>query len=207
MKIYVVGSSKNKFLPLDSIREKYLIDEEHKESNIDFLNRWYCELTGLYYLWRNNTDNVIGLEHYRRYFVDDNNALLNSKQINDILKTHDVILRKYTFAKDKPNALSHFSTERKPYMLDFISKLEPNDSKYLYNKLASSHYFAQCNMFIGKREVIDAYCKWLFPRLLLMPFEQFTQSPRLIGYLAEFVFGFWLEQHGYKIYWCKSITV
>lgn len=50
MKIYVVGNSKNKFLSLDNIREKFLIDQKHEEENIDFLNPWYCELTGLYYL-------------------------------------------------------------------------------------------------------------------------------------------------------------
>ena len=48
MKIYVVGSSKNKFLPLDNIREKFLIDKKNEEDNIDFLNNWYCELTGMY---------------------------------------------------------------------------------------------------------------------------------------------------------------
>lgn len=43
MKIYVVGSSKNKFLPLDNIREKFLIDQKHAGDNIDFLNPWYYE--------------------------------------------------------------------------------------------------------------------------------------------------------------------
>jgi hypothetical protein len=71
MKIYVVGSSKNKFLPLDSIREKFLIDQQHEGANIDFLNPWYCELTGLYWLWKNSTENIVGLEHYRRYFVNE----------------------------------------------------------------------------------------------------------------------------------------
>jgi hypothetical protein len=38
MKIYVVGSSKNKFLPLDNIREKYLIDQPHEGDNIEVLS-------------------------------------------------------------------------------------------------------------------------------------------------------------------------
>lgn len=58
MKIYVVGSSENKFLPLDNIREKFLIDEKHEGDNIDFLNPWYCELTGLYY-WKTNGPDCI----------------------------------------------------------------------------------------------------------------------------------------------------
>lgn len=68
MKIYVVGSSKNKFFTLDNIREKFLIDEKHTDTNIDFLNPWYSELTGLYHLWKNDKDDVVGLEHYRTGF-------------------------------------------------------------------------------------------------------------------------------------------
>lgn len=82
MKIYVVGSSKNKFLPLDNIREKFLIDQPHEGDNIDFLNPWYCELTGLYWLWRNSTEDIVGLEHYRRYFVNDKRTIAVERRSN-----------------------------------------------------------------------------------------------------------------------------
>ena len=91
MKIYVVGSSKNKFLPLDDIREKFLIDQPHDGDNIDFLNPWYCELTGLYYLWKHVDDDIVGLEHYRRYFVNSKNKLLSENDINNILNEYDII--------------------------------------------------------------------------------------------------------------------
>ena len=82
MKIYVVGSNKNIFLPLDDIREKFIINETHKGDNIDDLNPWYCELTGLYYLWKNCDDDIVGLEHYRRYFVNNQNKLLSKTFTN-----------------------------------------------------------------------------------------------------------------------------
>ena len=91
MKIYVVGSSKNNFLPLDNIREKFLIDQKHEGDNIDFLNPWYCELTGLYYLWKHCDDDIVGLEHYRRYFVNGKGNLLSENEIRNILKNYDVI--------------------------------------------------------------------------------------------------------------------
>ena len=91
MKIYVVGSSKNKFLPLDNIREKFLIDEKHEGDNIDNLNPWYCELTGLYYMWKHCDDDIVGLEHYRRYFVNEKGNLLSENEISESLKQYDVI--------------------------------------------------------------------------------------------------------------------
>jgi hypothetical protein len=97
MKIYVVGSTKNRFLPLNNIRTKFLINVKHNEDNIDFLNPWYCELTGLYHLWKNCNDDIVGLEHYRRYFVNGKNKILSEQEVLNILKDNDVICKKYFF--------------------------------------------------------------------------------------------------------------
>ena len=94
MKIYVVGNTKNKFLQLNNIREKFLVDQPHEGDNIDNLNPWYCELTGLYYLWKHCNDDIVGLEHYRRYFVNEKKNILNEFEIKEILKNNDIILYK-----------------------------------------------------------------------------------------------------------------
>lgn len=207
MSIYVVGSSKNKFLPLNDIRTKFLIDEPHDGANIDFLNPWYCELTGLYYMWRHCTDDIVGLEHYRRYFVNDDNTLLSNTDIKHCLSAHDIILRKYVFPKELPTAISHFSADKLPYLNRFIHRLDDDHRDYIVESLHTKPYFAQCNMFITTRPLLHEYCTWLFNQLVKLSFDDFVNSRRIIGYLAEFVFGYWLEYEQKIIYWCKSITI
>ena len=68
--IYVVGSHRNKFLELGDSYTKFFIDEQHNGDNIDNRNPYYCELTGLYYLWKHCDDEIVGLEHYRRWKIN-----------------------------------------------------------------------------------------------------------------------------------------
>lgn len=201
MKIYVVGSSKNKFLPLDNIREKFLIDQKHEGDNIDFLNPWYCELTGLYYLWKHCDDEIVGLEHYRRYFVNDNGFLLKEIDINKILVNNDIICNKYTYPKNLyPITYLTANKITKSYIGTFVNYIKDvNFKNYLINKLHTATSFCACNMFISKRNVINNYMTWLFDVLIEIPAKDFYNKPRVIGYMAEFLFGFWLEYNQYKI--------
>ncbi len=210
MKIYVVGSSKNKFLPLDNIREKFLVDQKHEGDNIDFLNPWYCELTGLYYLWKHCDDDIVGMEHYRRYFINEKSELLSEGEIREILKDHDVICRKFIFSTDKihnqKNAFSFWSIRNLPHLKRFISFLPENEKTFFNKELTELPYFAQCNMFIGKSKIVEEYLNWFLPYAVKFTKEDLFNAPRIIGYISEFLFGAWLKMNGYKIYWNKSIT-
>ena len=200
MKIYVVGSSKNKFLPLDNIREKFLIDQEHEGDNIDFLNPWYCELTGLYYLWKHVDDEIVGLEHYRRYFINNRNNLLSENEIKNILKNNDVICCLYN------NKSSIFQAFKKHNFgtYEFFSLVKELPDYKLGRNYLCGNNFIVFNMFICKKEIIDEYCNWFFTNIAALELKK--EHKRYIGYIAEYIFGAWLYSKKLKIYYSKYMV-
>lgn len=214
MKIYVVGSSKNKFLPLDNIREKFLIDKPHEGDNIDFLNPWYCELTGLYYLWKHVDDEIVGLEHYRRYFVNNKGKLLSEKEINELLTEIDVLcpiqfnkrnewycnpeimlFGKTSYLSKMPNAVKH--------ALFFIRKNNEDFWDFVKNIWLNKKYIMSNNMFICKKEIINEYCTYIFSSLFeaneYYKYDLNKNTKRIYGYITECLFGAWLEYKNYKV--------
>lgn len=57
-----VGKSRNNII----LPKSYISD--NTKDNISDLNGSYCELTGLYWAWKNIDSDYVGLCHYRRYF-------------------------------------------------------------------------------------------------------------------------------------------
>lgn len=202
VEIWVVGSSKNRFL-LNDIRKPYLIDKPHEGDNIDKLNSWYCELTGLYYLWKHSNAKIVGLEHYCRYFANDKHQLLSAAEINQLLLDNDVIMRCYSFtnfSKSK-NAWEYLSPINLGYIIRLLEWAKPEEKDFITSCLKTLTYFGQCNMFICKKEIIDEYCNWFFTLASKFTQEDLDRYPRGIGYVSEFIFSAWLLMKGYKIGW------
>jgi hypothetical protein len=206
MKIYVVGSSKNKFLPLDNIREKFLIDQPHEGDNIDFLNQWYCELTGLYYLWKHVDDDIVGLEHYRRYFVNEKNKPLSETEIHTALNDCDILCIKANYTKRRPPKTWLIRNGKWFDMQKFLTFIKVYIGQEYYETCINhldGNWHALGNMFITRKELIDKYCEFIYD--LTFAYMQAEKSygrqlpGRIIGYFTEFLFGAWLKYNNKKI--------
>lgn len=199
--IYSIGRSDNVFNKAASepTRTKFYVDKKHQLDNIDKLNPWYCECTGLYYLWKHSKANIVGLEHYRRHFINGKGEILRTKEIKDLLKTHQIIVaakvylqgwRKSCFLHDKSHEhIKKFVYEFWKSELNFKDIQKYNDEK--------NTYFISCNMFITKKEILDKYCTFLFGKIdnfIKKHKIDVTKHPREFGWIAEYTFGYWIEK-------------
>lgn len=183
--------------------ETNAVYSDRKGDSISEKNPYYCELTGLYWIWKNVSADEVGLCHYRRFFckkVDNKFRLLSIRELSDHLKHGDIIMPRpidlcmdyYTFYEkaqrnDALRKCCFFLVQRQPEFEKPIKELLEGTTNHCYN------------MFYCKKEIIDRYCIWLFE--LLFEFEKRidisgwnSQQQRVYGFLAEFLFNVWVRK-------------
>lgn len=164
--------------------------EDNYGKNISKKNVNYCELTALYWIWKNelkSADNVVyyGLFHYRRVLdVKDSDVYLLKE--NDV----DVILQYPTIHEPNINEhhLRYLKKKDWESMLQALFELQPEYAS-AFPEILSQQYFYNYNLMIAKKRVFENYCTWLFPILerteeLSIPKGR-ERADRYIGYLGE----------------------
>lgn len=181
--------------------------------NISEKNYCYCELTGLYYAWKNWDYDYLGLMHYRRYLKGNYLFNVNSRKkkianyddISKILDQVDVILpkkRNYVIESNESQYRHAHHGIGLDLTLEAIKELYPEylDSYNKVMKLTSGHRF---NIFIMKKELINDYCSWLFAILKYVEehvdITNWSKSEqRIFGYLSERLLDVWLDNNKIK---------
>lgn len=213
-KKFQMPKDSNLYLPLHVGREGKVdlgYTGDNTGDNISTLNPYYCELTGLYWAWKNLDCDYLGLVHYRRYFTRNSQSYSDDVKIDDVILSQadveqlldevDVIVpkkRKYYIE----TLYSHYSHTHDSNHLDvirqIISELYPEDVPTFdaVMKQRSGYMF---NMFIMKKELAGKYCEWLFPiidelykRLDISGYSAF--DARLFGRVSERLFNVWLKK-------------
>ena len=195
--------------------------KDNTEDNISLKNPNFCELTGLYWAWKNLNAEYIGLAHYRRHFAskkinkkDIFNSVLTIEEANKILDTTDIIVpKKRNYYIE--TLYNHYKHTLYVEPLDVTGKIiEEKYPEYLkeFNKLKkrkSAHMF---NMFIMKKDKLDEYCTWLFDILFelekIIDISQYdTFHSRFFGRVSELLLDVWLNTKGYTYKEVKVISM
>ena len=175
--------------------------------NISAKNVNYCELTGLYWAWKNLDCEYIGLCHYRRYFSkgsvgkDKKAAILHKDDYEKLLQKYDVLLPKKRnyYIETVRSQYEHAHNKRD---LDEVEKvvreLYPEYSE-VFTKVMNRTKLHILNMFVMRKDKFEVYCKWLFnilfeleKRIDIKSYNQY--EARVFGFLSERLFNVWLEK-------------
>lgn len=197
------------YIPLQvgkAISDDYGYIGDDTGDNISELNRNWCELTGYYWLWKNISCDIIGVCHYRR-FLSCNDTLLNGQDLNEILKTYDIILptdRPTLFSSLKEQYTDLHNIKDLDGIRDIIRDIFP-DYLTAFHLCINCNLFSLGNLIITGKNIFDEYCQWLFTILFeysktVRINEYDTYQGRLFGFLSERLLRVWVLHHSYKIY-------
>ena len=180
--------------------------KDNTGENISELNASYCELTGLYWAWKNLDEDFIGLSHYRRHFCikkskRDFENVLSYKEIEPYLDSIRVFVpqkRKYYIE----SLYSHYAHTHYAEHLDVVREIIQKDyPSYLksFDKIVKQTSGYMFNMMIMQRDLLDDYCTWLVD-ILFKAGEKINVGNenafqgRFYGRISEIIFNVWLDE-------------
>lgn len=194
--------------------------------NISSKNHSYCELTGIYWAWKNMQDvDVFGLSHYRRYFDFHNQVrsgfphmTLPEKSIYDVnlsisgtdiceIKPGVIILPAPINLRS--NLMLHYCSHHISDDYKMLSRIIHNTQpeyliKAFENVMMNKNKISPYNMFIMCKDDFNEYCSWLFPLLskvensINIDHYDFNQG-RVYGYMAERLLNVWVESKQMRV--------
>lgn len=229
IKIYIATHKEYKFPINDEIYKPIFVGRKEKNylsdttgDNISNKNKNFCELTALYWLWKNNLkEDYLGLVHYRRYFnfkekpkkhISSNeleNELMydNVKNIikeNLETKKYDIILpkkKKIYKAIDDHYKMCHIEEDWNK-LIEIILKKYPNYQDVIKKTLKNEELYA-FNMFITSKDIFKNYMEWLFDILFEVEknitISENSYQARVFGFMSERLFNLYIEANKLKV--------
>jgi hypothetical protein len=177
-------------LPLNGrlvLHRNYFLFDDVKD-NISNLNKYFGDLTGLYWVWKNTTDEFVGTNQYRRFYSD--NEL-------DSLVLNDNTLYIASPAQFTTSAYQQYIDCSGPMAFDLtveaIKQKKINMTLEQLNVLHNANFLSPCNMFFAHRKIFDKVCEILFEIIFeiyngskyALPYMQYKNQTRLPAFLAE----------------------
>lgn len=171
--------------------------------NISYKNNNYCELTALYWYWKNQAlPKYIGLCHYRRYFLFGESIQL--PDLNKVFAHYDVVLPKrciYPFSIEDNYKIDHIPEDIE-ILKEVVAELYP-EYREAYTHIMKRNKLSPYNMFIMKREIFSDYMTWLFSILFetekRIHISQYPYQSRVFGFMSERLLNIFVLKNNLKV--------
>lgn len=214
----VVASHKPYWMPGDACYLPVQVGAFGKESipgfqrddqgeSISAKNQSYCELTGLYWAWKNLEADYLGLAHYRRHFAagrgDKRCRVATGEQIMNALQATGVLLpkvRNYYIETNYTQYVHAHHAEDLEKTREIIAGFEPR-TVWKYDEIMNRTYGHRFNMFVMRHDLADKWCEWLFEVMFELEgrLDISDYSPndaRVFGFVSERLLDYWVENNG-----------
>lgn len=163
--------------------------------NISDKNKQFCELTGLYWIWKNACEDYVGLVHYRRHFLLPDNWLERM-----VANRVDVILPVplYVAPSIAENYMERHIASDWEYLMEYFRTKLPEEYEAA-NQFFSGNLYSPCNMLIARKEVLAQLCEWMFPILFAVAEHGGEKKDpylnRYPGFISERLITYFFESH------------
>lgn len=176
-------------------------------NNIEQYNDRINETTGLYWIWKNTKEKLVGMSHYRRFFNDGER--LDKERAEQILKNNDIILAPIQLGwsiLDNIRMASGNALTNQAHEL-FRKEIAEKQPEYVeaFDRVMAGNFMYYCGMFVTSRKILNAYCKWLFSFLMDVvdgvdvSWCGFYEK-RVCGYFCEAMWTVWLKNQDLTVY-------
>ncbi|WP_073088829.1 DUF4422 domain-containing protein [Selenomonas ruminantium] len=177
--------------------------------NISAKNPNFCELTGLYWAWKNLDCEYIGLCHYRRYFIRRilgmSLHIFNHKDYAKAMEKCDIMVPKFT--RCEPSVFERYAQAHHAEDMiktgEIIAELYPEYKKTFDEVMAGSETY-YLNMFCTRKDIFNNYCEWLFnilftleQRIDISDYDDYQK--RVFGFISERLFMVFIKHNNLKV--------
>lgn len=214
----VIATHKKYQMPKGEIYLPVHVGAEGKESigytrddsgdHISAKNPCFCELTGMYWAWKNLEADYYGLVHYRRHFKgksaskDVFSKILSDEECSELVNEAKIIVPKkrhyfietlyshyeHTHYAEHLDKTREIIQDKYPEYVSAFDSVMKNKSGYMFN------------MMIMEKSYFNDYCTWLFDILFELekglPEQNLSVfQMRFYGRVSEIIFNVWLKHH------------
>ena len=186
--------------------------------NISRLNPFLDEVTALYWVWKNTNHTHAGFCHYRRFLTSDE-KILSATEIVNFLRDYDIILPEETFTERNQVDMTILSVGQ-PALVRIAEKIIRNhlakahpDYLDAFDDIINGFVFFGRGIFVMRRNILEAYCRWLFSFIIDALQEMRTKIiigdktlddlphaySRVGGFFAERMLTVWLMKNHLRI--------